>query len=120
MNDMSPSKRNSFISLLVAKYNSGRADFFINNYENGIDNTLVFTSEAKKYWEKKWESQSKEAREAFANTTSKRKKDGTWKVLEDIRDWEKHQKVEDSRLKGDILLGDWYFSFGLDGLWWSV
>ncbi|KAI8845988.1 hypothetical protein BJ741DRAFT_586294 [Chytriomyces cf. hyalinus JEL632] len=104
MNNMNPDKRERFIRLLIAKYNPTRADIFIANYVNGVDNGVVFGDDARKYWENKWESQSKEAREAFANTPSKRKKDGTWKVLEDIRDWGKDEKVEDSQLKGDI---DW-------------
>ncbi|KAJ3143188.1 hypothetical protein HK100_003866 [Physocladia obscura] len=99
---MSPDKRNRFIRLLIAKYNPTRVDIFFANYVNGVDNGVVFGDDARKYCEEKWESQSKEAREAFANTPSKRKKDGTWKVYEDIRDWKKEEKVEDSRLKGDI------------------
>jgi hypothetical protein len=103
MNDMNPNKRKSFISLLIANYNPKRADLFISNYEKGVDNAVVFTSESKKYWEKKWVSQSKEAREAFKNTPSMlAQRGGVWKPLEDIRDWNREAKVEDSRLKGDI------------------
>jgi hypothetical protein len=103
MNDMNPNKRKSFISLLIANYNPKRADLFISNYENGVDQAVVFTSEAKKYWEKKWVSQSKEERDKFKNTPSMlAKRGGVWKSLEDIRDWDREAKVEDSRLKGDI------------------
>ncbi|KAI8620116.1 hypothetical protein BC830DRAFT_1100692 [Chytriomyces sp. MP71] len=46
-----------------------------------------------------------EAREAFINTLSMlEKRGGVRKSLEDIRDWGKDEKVEDSRRKGDI---DW-------------
>jgi hypothetical protein len=115
---MNPNKRKRLICLLFAKYDPVRADIFINNYENGVDNAVVFTAEAKKYWENKWESQSKEAREAFASMPSKRKKDGTWKVLDDIRDWEKDKMVEDSCLKGDIC---WVAGISrVDGVWWPV
>ncbi|KAJ3026438.1 UNVERIFIED_CONTAM: hypothetical protein HDU68_005644 [Siphonaria sp. JEL0065] len=103
MNNMSLDKRKRFIRLLFAKYNPTRADIFIMNYVNGVDNGVVFGDDARKYWEEKWESQSQKSREQRRNSPSYLKRtSGVRKVYEDIRDWKKDEKVEDSRLKGDI------------------
>ncbi|KAJ3106769.1 hypothetical protein HK100_003684 [Physocladia obscura] len=102
-NDMNPNQRKNFIHLLISQYNPARANIFITNYDNNVDNGVVFGDDARKYWENKWESQSKEARESLKNTPSMMaRRGGLYKVLDDIRDWGKDEKIEDSRLKGDI------------------
>ena len=81
-NDMSPEKRHRFLRLLIAKYNPQHADMFMNNYENGVDNGIVFSSKDRKYWSDKWTSHRKEARERFRNTPSELAKRGyAWKTI---------------------------------------
>ncbi|KAI8610155.1 hypothetical protein BC830DRAFT_1204025 [Chytriomyces sp. MP71] len=103
-NDMNPDKCKRLIRLLIQNYDPTRAHVFVNNYKNGINNGVVLTAEATKYWESKLESQSKEARDAFANTPSKQKRMGRGICWGDIHNWEKEAKVEDNQLKGRHLL----------------
>ncbi|KAJ3015308.1 UNVERIFIED_CONTAM: hypothetical protein HDU68_012797 [Siphonaria sp. JEL0065] len=86
--NMNPDKRERFIRLLISKYNPARADIFIANYNNGV--TMG------------WCLDMNHAN--IGRISGILRKDGTWKVCEDIRHWGKDEKIEDSRLKGDI---DW-------------
>ena len=66
-NDMNPNRRKNFIHLLISKYNPARADIFMTNYDNIVDNGVFFGDDARKYWEKKWESQSQKGVNATSN-----------------------------------------------------